>query len=80
MLDWQAIHMTDFCEHRAFFEEAMSFYKSAQIVQESDYRVDYEEIDLFGPVEYSCAVKPPIRQTGNRLSGLTETANASLLA
>ena len=30
--------------------------------------------------EYSCAVKPPIRQTGNRLSGLTETANASLLA
>ena len=31
-------------------------------------------------LEYSCAVKPPIRQTGNRLSGLTETANASLLA
>ena len=31
-------------------------------------------------IEYSCAVKPPIRQTGNRLSGLTETANASLLA
>ncbi|MBQ7085523.1 MAG: hypothetical protein IJM95_09825 [Anaerotignum sp.] len=30
--------------------------------------------------EYSCAVKPPIRQTGNRLSGLTETAKASLLA
>ena len=44
--------MNDFCEHRAFFEEAMSFYKSAQIVQESDYRVHYEEIDLFGPVIY----------------------------
>ena len=30
--------------------------------------------------EYSRAVKPPIRQAGNRLSGLTETAYASLLA
>lgn len=44
--------MIDFCEHRAFFEEAMSFYKSAQLVQESDYRVNYEEVDLFGPVIY----------------------------
>lgn len=44
--------MNDFCEHRAFFEEAMSFYKSAQIVQESDFRVHYEEIDLFGTVIY----------------------------
>ena len=30
--------------------------------------------------EYSCAVKPLVRQTGNRLSGPTETANACLLA
>lgn len=30
--------------------------------------------------EYSCAVTPQIRQTGNRLSGLAETAYASLLA
>ena len=30
--------------------------------------------------EYSCAVKPLIRQTGNHLSGLTETTYASLLA
>ena len=30
--------------------------------------------------EYSRAVTPQIRQTGNRLSGLTETAYASLLA
>ena len=29
--------------------------------------------------EYSCAVKPPVRQTGNRLSGLTETICVSLL-
>lgn len=31
-------------------------------------------------IEYSCAGKLPIRQAGNRLSGLTETACASLLA
>ena len=30
--------------------------------------------------EYSCAVTPQIRQAGNRLSGLAETAYASLLA
>ena len=29
--------------------------------------------------EYSCAVTPPVRQTGNRLSRPTETARASLL-
>ena len=32
------------------------------------------------PTEYSCAVTPQIRQTGNRLSGNAETAYASLLA
>ena len=32
------------------------------------------------PVEYSCAVTPQIRQTGNRLSGNAGTAYASLLA
>lgn len=30
----------------------MSFYKSAQIVQESNYRIKYDETDLFGPVVY----------------------------
>ena len=34
------------------------------------------ELDL----EYSRAVTPQIRQAGNRLSGLAETAYASLLA
>ena len=29
--------------------------------------------------EYSCAVTPQVRQTGNRLSGLAGTAYASLL-
>lgn len=32
------------------------------------------------PNEYSCAVTPQIRQTGNRLSGNAGTAYASLLA
>ena len=31
-------------------------------------------------IEYSCAVTPQVRQTGNRLSGLAGTAYASLLA
>ena len=31
------------------------------------------------PAEYSCAVTPQVRQTGNRLSGLAGTAYASLL-
>ena len=31
-------------------------------------------------IEYSCAVTPQIRQTGNRLSGNVGTAYASLLA
>ena len=48
----KVIHMDEFYEHRAFFEEAMSFYKSAQIVQESDFRVMYDETDLFGPIIY----------------------------
>ena len=33
-----------------------------------------------GSGEYSCAVTPQVRQTGNRLSGLAGTAYASLLA
>ena len=37
----------------------------------------YNVLDFFG---YSCAVTPPVRQTGNRLSGPAETAHASLLA
>ena len=36
--------------------------------------------ELYGHIEYSCAVTPQVRQTGNRLSGLAGTAYASLLA
>lgn len=34
---------------------------------------------VYHPDEYSCAVTPQVRQTGNRLSGLAGTAYASLL-
>ena len=37
-------------------------------------------IDGLAAIEYSRAVTPQIRQAGNRLSGLAETAYASLLA
>ena len=45
------------------------------------YKIDIKDegrLDKNG--EYSCAATPQIRQTGNRLSGLAETAYASLLA
>ena len=37
------------------------------------------EADGYDVFEYSCAVTPQVRQTGNRLSGLAGTAYASLL-
>ena len=41
----------------------------------------YIAVSLFGTLgEYSRAVTPQVRQAGNRLSGLTETTCASLLA
>lgn len=36
-------------------------------------------IEQIEGIEYSCAVTPQVRQTGNRLSGLAGTAYASLL-
>ncbi len=44
--------MEDYCGHKAFFEEGLSFYQSAKIVQQSDYRIVHEDIDLFGPVVF----------------------------
>lgn len=38
-----------------------------------------EKADMPEHSEYSCAVTPQVRQTGNRLSGLAGTAYASLL-
>ena len=39
-----------------------------------------DNFDGMETFEYSCAITPQVRQAGNRLSGLTETAYASLLA
>ena len=36
-------------------------------------------LELINQIEYSCAVTPQVRQTGNRLSGPAGTAYASLL-
>jgi len=41
---------------------------------------DLADKALIDSIEYSRAVTPQIRQAGNRLSGLAETAYASLLA
>ena len=41
-----------------------------------EYRKTPETLRFRG--EYSCAVTPQVRQTGNRLSGLAGTAYASL--
>ena len=44
------------------------------------HREQGEDILETAKSEYSCAITPQVRQAGNRLSGLTETAYASLLA
>ncbi|MEE0451575.1 hypothetical protein [Peptacetobacter sp.] len=44
-----------------------------------EINIDGKAVDMTTD-EYSCAATPQIRQTGNRLSGLAETAYASLLA
>lgn len=44
--------MNVFCEHQAFFDEAISFYRSAQVVKESDFRIMDEETELFSPIIY----------------------------
>ncbi len=46
--------------------------------QYGEFQIDVPR-DRNGEFEYSCAVTPQVRQTGNRLSGLAGTAYASLL-
>ena len=51
----------------------MSRYKALELT--------IDELEAMSPQnEYSCAVTPQVRQTGNRLSGLVGIAYASLLA
>jgi len=49
-------------------------------VDSKKIRVEFSLEDMDMSDEYYGAVTPQIRQAGNRLSGLTETACASLLA
>ena len=46
------IDTNDNCEYKAFFDEGISFYKSAQIVQGTDCRVCDDSIDLFSPIVF----------------------------
>ena len=63
---------------RHFLEKKEYFYVSALNTTPDD--LESEKITAPVIVEYSRAVTPQIRQAGNRLSGLAETAYASLLA
>lgn len=44
-----------------------------------EYKENLSSNTFLKTIEYSCAVTPQVRQTGNRLSGLAGTAYASLL-
>ena len=59
--------------------EEMDAYSDALSELGFKYNVQHD-IWMMPVVEYSCAVTPQVRQTGNRLSGLAGTAYASLLA
>jgi hypothetical protein len=64
----------------------LEIYTGTVMLEEDDRKYTQQYIEkLLGRSfsyvdEYSCAATPQIRQTGNRLSGLAETAYASLLA
>ena len=54
--------------------------KSARLVLQAVTAIARSNANSLCRGEYSRAVTPQIRQAGNRLSGLAETAYASLLA
>ena len=56
------------------------FYQIKKYIIKIIYAVKDFNYYHAGSIEYSCAVTPQVRQTGNRLSGLAGTAYASLLA
>jgi hypothetical protein len=75
--------------HRLFVEVFVSGNKSClygyDVPDTSIYQKDHwtgipgSDPTILYLYEYSCAVTPQVRQTGNRLSGLAGTAYASLL-
>jgi len=64
----------------AEFKNYNSLIPLAQAAQKPIFELTSQDGVIGGHIEYSCAVTPQIRQTGNRLSGLAGTAYASLLA
>lgn len=74
--------------NRREFEKQCAFQKFCKSVLHNEACNAHEEIrrrrvrevTFSNLAEYSRAVTPQIRQAGNRLSGLAETAYASLLA
>ena len=63
----------------ATFTSSTPFTLGASNEYSNCVRLDYYNPNVY-PGVYSRAVTPQVRQAGNRLSGLTETAYASLLA
>ena len=59
-------------------QEAIPYQKVSKTAEENTEKYYYRQLPE--EHEYSRAVTPQIRQAGNRLSGLAETAYASLLA
>lgn len=53
--------------------------REASEATKKKYMTDVTTFYSYAADEYSCAVTPQVRQTGNRLSGLAGTAYASLL-
>ena len=87
-MDWE-----DFLEERRYRERLEGTMQEIDTGKPEDgepFAMDVRELldhvgdrrlyELLKDTEYSCAATPQIRQTGNRLSGLAETAYASLLA
>ena len=60
---------------------ALGFPEDSADVRIAQYEADARKPrdEILAKIEYSCAVTPQVRQTGNRLSGPAGTAYASLL-
>ena len=83
--------MSNFGLYKAFDELGIGYAKTAvgdkyvyEYMQKNGCRLGGEQsghiiFSKYASTEYSCAVTPQVRQTGNRLSGLAGTAYASLL-
>ena len=74
------ISIKDGTDVNSIMRDMMSVLLEGALDEELDEELGYSKYDYRNKDEYSCAITPQVRQAGNRLSGLTETAYASLLA